>query len=132
MARVAVAGATGTIGRALSEALIGRGDQVVALSRNPGATLAGAEVFHWPDPTRSPPPVDALAGTDAVVSLLGEPIAQRWNEEVKREIHDSRVLGTRSLVEGVRALPDRARPKVFVSQSATGYYGPRGDETLDE
>jgi hypothetical protein len=132
MARVVVAGATGTIGQALTEALVRRGDQVVALSRNPAATLRGAEMLHWPEPTRGPPPRDALSGADALVNLLGEPIAQRWSDSVKREIRDSRVLGTRSLVEALRALPDHARPKTFVSQSATGYYGARGDETLDE
>jgi hypothetical protein len=132
MARVAVAGATGTIGRALTDALVRRGDQVVALSRNPAATLNGAEMLHWPEPERTPPPPGALSGADALVSLLGEPIAQRWSDSVKREIRDSRVLGTRSLVEGLRALPGEARPRTFVSQSATGYYGARGDETLDE
>jgi uncharacterized protein (TIGR01777 family) len=132
MARVVVAGATGTIGRALTEALVRRGDQVVALSRNPAATLVGAEVHHWPDPKLAPPPPDALSGADAIVSLLGEPIAQRWSDAVKREIGDSRVLGTRSLVEAIRSLPDRSRPRTFVSQSATGYYGSRGEEALDE
>jgi uncharacterized protein len=132
MARVVVAGATGTIGRALTDALAARGDQVVALTRNPAATLDGAEVRHWPEPKQAPPPPQAISGADAVVSLLGEPIAQRWSDAVKREIHDSRVLGTRSLVEAIRALPDQARPRAFVSQSAIGYYGARGDETLDE
>src|SRR5437588_9609951 len=132
MARVVVAGATGTIGRALVDALVRRGDQVVALSRNPAATLSGAEIVRWREPKRAPPPPNVLPGADAVVSLLGEPIAQRWSEAVKREIRDSRVLGTRSLVEALRAVPDHERPATFVSQSATGYYGARGDETLDE
>jgi hypothetical protein len=132
MARVVIAGATGTIGRALADALVRRGDRVVALSRNPAATLSGTEMLHWPEPKRTPPPPDALSGADALVNLLGEPIAQRWSDSVKREIRDSRVLGTRSLVEALRALPDYARPKTFVSQSATGYYGARGDEPLDE
>ena len=64
--------------------------------------------------------------------LLGETIAQRWNDDVKREIRDSRVLGTRNLVAALRALPEAERPRVLVSQSATGFYGPRGDERLDE
>jgi uncharacterized protein len=132
MARIVVAGATGTIGRALIGALADRGDEVIALSRNPDATIDGATALHWPDPKRTPPPADALSGSDAVVNLLGEPIAQRWSERVKRELRDSRVLGTRSLVEGLRALPADRRPKTLVSQSAAGYYGPRGDEPLDE
>ena len=132
MPRIVIAGATGTIGRELTSALLARGDEVVALSRNPSATIDGASMAPWPDPKHTAPPADALAGADAVVNLLGEPIAQRWSERVKHELRDSRVLGTRSLVEGLRALPDESRPKTFVSQSAAGYYGARGDEPLDE
>lgn len=135
MARVVVAGATGSIGHALTRALIRRGDEVVALSRDP-SRAPGFEgpvrMVEWPEPKRAPPPADALSGADAVVSLIGEPIAQRWSDPVKREIHDSRVLGTRSLVEGLRSLSAGARPRTFVSQSATGFYGARGDEPLDE
>jgi len=90
------------------------------------------EAFVWADPQQAPPPSEALEGSDAVVHLLGEPIAQRWSEEAKRRIRDSRVLGTHSLVAGIAAVAEDRRPKVLVSQSATGYYGPRGDEELDE
>jgi uncharacterized protein (TIGR01777 family) len=134
--RVVIAGATGAIGHALVEALRGRGDEVVALSRDPQraaeALGTGVAVVAWPEPKRAAPPPDALAGADAVVNLLGEPIAQRWTDAVKTEIRDSRVLGTRSLVEGLRALGDDSRPRTLVSQSATGFYGPTGDEALDE
>ena len=64
--------------------------------------------------------------------LLGEPIAQRWTDAAKRRIRESRVLSTRNLVSALNALPEGERPGVLVSQSATGYYGPRGDEPLDE
>jgi uncharacterized protein (TIGR01777 family) len=67
-----------------------------------------------------------------VVHLLGETIAQRWSDDVKREIRDSRVLTTRNLVQALAELPDGERPKVLVSQSATGWYGAHGDERLDE
>jgi uncharacterized protein (TIGR01777 family) len=67
-----------------------------------------------------------------VVHLLGEPIDQRWSDDAKREIRDSRVLGTRNLVAGLRELPGAERPRVLVSQSAVGVYGPHGDETVDE
>jgi uncharacterized protein (TIGR01777 family) len=69
---------------------------------------------------------------DAVVHLLGEPIAQRWSARAKGEIRDSRVLGTRQLVAGIDALEQSQRPRTLVSQSAAGYYGPRGDERLAE
>ncbi len=134
--RVLITGATGTIGLAVADALQARGDQVVALSRDPerGQRVLGpkAEVHAWCEPTAGPPPPEALRGTDAIVHLLGEAISQRWTEEAKRRIRDSRVLGTRSLVAGIEALPEVERPRVLVSQSATGYYGPRGDAPVDE
>ena len=81
---------------------------------------------------QAPPPAQAVAGVAAIVHLLGEPVAQRWNDESRARIRDSRVLGTRMLVQAVRDLPAAQRPKTLVSQSATGYYGPRGDAPLDE
>jgi uncharacterized protein (TIGR01777 family) len=134
--RVVITGATGTIGVALSSALRGRGDSVTALSRDVdrGRAVLGAdaEVHAWPDPLGTPAPAVALRGSDAVVHLLGEPIAQRWTDASKRRIRESRVLATRNLVSALNALTDDERPGVLVSQSATGYYGPHGDEPLDE
>ena len=134
--RVLISGATGMIGLAVAAALRARGDQVVALSRDPEhgqrALGAGAEVHAWPRPSAEPPPVEALAGVHAVVNLLGEPVAQRWTREAKQRIRNSRVLATRALVVALLELPDGERPEVLVSQSATGYYGPRGDDELDE
>jgi hypothetical protein len=135
--RVLITGATGTIGLAVVDALRARGDQVVAVSRDPerGQRVlgTGVEVHPWPEPTSGPPPQPALNGLDGVINLLGEPVAQRWTESAKQRIHDSRVLGTRSLVTALSALPEGAGPRVLVSQSATGYYGPRRDDMrLDE
>jgi hypothetical protein len=90
------------------------------------------DVHAWPEPTREPPPVTSLAGADAVVHLLGEPVAQRWTERAKQAIRESRELGTRMLVRGLEALRDEERPNTLVSQSAAGFYGHRGDEPLDE
>src|SRR3954471_16492210 len=120
--RIAVTGATGTIGRAVMNALKARGDEVTELSRS----------TNWPAPKEAPPPADALGARDAVAHLLGEPIAQRWTDSAQTEILDSRVLGTRNLIAGLRALPEAERPGVLISQSAVGYYGARGDERLDE
>lgn len=134
--RVLITGATGTIGLALADALRARGDQVVALSRDPerGSRVLGdgAEVHAWAQPTEEQPPPEAFAGVSAVVNLIGEEVAQRWTDDAKARIHDSRVLATRSLVLALSALPDSDRPEVLVSQSATGYYGPRADSPLDE
>jgi uncharacterized protein (TIGR01777 family) len=132
--RVAVTGATGVIGSALVGELRSRGDEPVALSRNAARAKdrLGIEAYEWRLPKTEPPPLDALRGSDAVVHLLGETIAQRWSDEAKSEINDSRILPTRKLVEGLAGLPEAERPRVLVSQSASGWYGARGEERLDE
>jgi uncharacterized protein (TIGR01777 family) len=134
--RVLITGATGTIGLAVADALRSRGDQVLALSRDPERAKrvlgADVEVNPWIRPNDESPPPEALASADAVLHLLGEQVAQRWTDDAKARIRDSRVLGTGSLVAALRALPDPDRPRVLVSQSATGFYGQRGDTELDE
>ena len=133
--KVAVTGASGLIGRALVAELTERGDEVAVLTRDPDRAQAklGANVqaLRW-DLLSEPAPAEALVGRDAVVHLAGEPVAQRWNEQAKRAIHDSRETGTRNLVKGLRALDASARPHVLVSSSAIGYYGSHGAEPIDE
>jgi uncharacterized protein (TIGR01777 family) len=113
---------------------VARLDRPIVLSRDPqrardALSSANATVGGWD--AHSPPPNEAFAGVDAVIHLAGDPVAdRRWDESKRREIRDSRVLGTRFLVEALAAMP--TRPKVLVSASAVGYYGDRGDETLDE
>lgn len=132
--RVAVTGATGTLGRAVVRELQTRGDEVTALSRNGerARALLGVATATWTDPKSERPPADALRGRDAVVHLLGETVAQRWTADARREIRESRVLATRNLVDALGDLPEGERPRTLVSQSATGWYGARGDERLDE
>jgi uncharacterized protein len=132
--RVTVTGATGLIGHALVRGLQQRGDEVTVLTRDEehaAELLPGAVVFGWRSPTRDPAPAEAFAGRDAVVHLAGEPVDQRWTDEAKRRIRASRELGTRNLLAGLRAAAE-PRPRVLVSQSAVGYYGPRRDEYVDE
>ncbi len=134
MSRVVVTGATGTIGRAVVAALHARGDRVVALSRDADrarALLGDVEVHAWRAPTRQSPPAAALAGADAVIHLLGEPIGQRWTADVKRELRESRLRSTRLLVKAIAARSVEAS-LTLVAQSATGYYGTHGDEWLTE
>ena len=123
--RVTVTGASGLIGSRLVERLRTRGDDVTTLSRNPSSPGAVA----W-QPEDEPAPADALAGHDGVVHLASENVGQRWSDDVKRRIRSSRELGTRNLVAGIEAADPR--PRVLVSASAVGYYGPHGDERLDE
>jgi uncharacterized protein (TIGR01777 family) len=113
------------VGRSLVEKLKAEGHEVTSLSRR-----AGSGVVQWAKPKEEPPPPEAIEGQDAIVHLLGERIDQRWNDEVKQELRDSRVLSTRQVVEGLKAAEQP--PKVLLSQSASGYYGNRGDEELTE
>jgi uncharacterized protein len=117
--RVAVTGATGTIGREVVRVLRERGDEVVAVSRKPES--AGMEAVGWDD-------LD-LSGFDGVIHLAGAPLAQRWTDAGKKTIRDSRIDGTRRVVDALREADPR--PRVLVSQSAEGYY-PRGDRSVSE
>jgi uncharacterized protein len=130
--RVALTGATGLIGRRVVERLKARGDEVAVLSRDPGKArnaLGDVPAVAW-DPMAGPAPAEALAGRDGVVHLAGEPVAQRWSADAKRKIRESREIGTRNLVEGLRAA--EPRPGVLVSASGIDYYGDHGDETVTE
>ena len=132
--KVAVTGATGVIGRELvsgcSRGATRSPSSRGTPSRAGGRWATGFRPFDWADPKQQPAPAEALGGRDAVVNLLGENVAQRWSEAAKKEIRDSRVLGTRNLVEGLRAA--EPRPEVLISGSGSNYYGPRGDEPVDE
>jgi hypothetical protein len=129
--KVTLTGATGLIGTKLVRALTARGDDVTVLSRNPGRATDALEVRAAPwDPLAGPAPAAALAGRDAVVHLAGEPVAQRWTDEAKRAIRESREVGTRNLVAGLAQVDPR--PGVLVSTSAVGYYGKHGEELVPE
>jgi uncharacterized protein (TIGR01777 family) len=117
--RVAVTGATGTIGREVVRQLRERDDEVVAVSRNPAS--AGIDAVGWDG-------LD-LSGFDGVINLAGSPIDQRWTDEGKRKIRESRLDSTRRVVDALRTADPR--PRVLVSQSAEGYY-PRGNNPLAE
>ena len=124
------------LGRQLVEELLERGDDVTVLSRDAAKAdrLFDGRVTAatWAEPKREAPPAAALGRRDGVVHLLGEPVAQRWTADARREIRDSRVLATRNLVAALSALPNDERPAGLVSQSASGFYGPRGDELVSE
>ena len=126
---VVISGASGFIGRRLLKTLTQRGHTLRVLSRHAGTNLpAGVSMSVW-DPMKGLAPADALSGADAVIHLAGEPVAQRWSAEVKRRIRESRVTGTRNLVEAMARLD--AKP-ALISASASGFYGSRGDAPLDE
>lgn len=124
---VAITGASGLIGRALSRSLRADGHRVLRFQR--GGVTTGDAIGWDPDAGRIDAP--ALEGIDAVVHLAGEGIAERrWSDEQKRRILDSRVRGTAALAAAVASR--ERKPRVLVSGSAVGYYGNRGDEVLTE
>lgn len=130
--KILITGATGLIGSRLCQLLTDEGHAVIALSRSPKRAegLAAREIHAW-EPEAGPPPAQALIGVEAVVHLAGEPIAaQRWSDEQKKRIRNSRIISTRNLVNALRSA--EVKPRVLVSSSAIGFYGDRGDEPLIE
>lgn len=128
--KITISGASGFIGRRLLKNLGTEGHTLQVLSRHAGTNMpANIKVFPW-DPAKAEPPADALRDVDAVIHLAGEPVAQRWNDATKRSIRDSRVTGTRNLVQAMGRL--RQPPAALICASAIGYYGSRGDDRLTE
>ena len=125
--RVLISGASGLIGSAVTRALREHGDQIVALVRRP----ARQGEVQW-DPAAPLAPAK-LAGCDAIVHLAGKNIAGYWTERFKQEVRDSRVRGTQTLATAAAESFRRSgQPQAFLSASAIGYYGERGDELLTE
>ena len=123
---IAIAGASGLVGKALTPLLEADAHDIVRLVRN--SPKAGEVEWH---PNQDAIEPDKLEGFEAIINLAGENIAEgRWTEEKKKKIHDSRVHGTHLLSEAIAKLMNK--PRVFLCASATGIYGDRGDETLVE
>ncbi len=126
--KILISGASGLIGMALVSALRAQGHDVARLVRTRNA--ASASDIAW-DPMAATIDVAAMEGMDAVVHLSGASIAQgRWTPARKAVIRSSRIDTTRVLVDALASL--RQKPRVFVSASAIGCYGDRGDEILTE
>lgn len=126
--RVAITGSNGLIGRALIDSLAADGHEVVRIVRD--SSQAGEQDAVWDVKNRTIG-ADKLEGVDAVVHLAGEPIGDsRWSDRTKREIHHSRLYGTKLIAETLAGL--QAPPQVFLSGSAVGFYGDRGSQVLTE
>lgn len=119
--RLGITGASGFIGRRAAEMAVAHGWEVVSFSRHPRA--AGVRRFVPGEPAD-------LDGLDAVLNLAGEPVVGRWTKEKRARIMDSRVLGTRSIVEGFARAS--SPPRVLVNASGIGFYGDTGDREVDE
>ncbi|HEX7668699.1 MAG TPA: TIGR01777 family oxidoreductase [Polyangiaceae bacterium] len=136
MSNVVISGATGFVGRSLTSALLARGDTVAALTRDPDRArgvlpLGQVRLERWDARRGGDEPLASLENSHAVVHLAGErAVGARWTAKVKREIMDSRVESTERLVLAIEQAV--SRPAVFVCASGVGYYGPHGDEPVDE
>ncbi|MEQ1856039.1 MAG: TIGR01777 family oxidoreductase [Longimicrobiales bacterium] len=125
---VAITGASGLVGSNLTHFLTTGGHRVIPVVRDSRRATAGA--IYW-NPAAGEIDAKGLEGVDAVVHLAGTSIAAgRWTEDRMRSIRESRVQGTELLARTLAAM--KAGPRVLVSMSAVGYYGDRGDESLDE
>ncbi len=124
-----VTGATGFVGREVCQRL----QSPRVLTRTPETAppeFSEYACFRW-RPMEETPPREALEDCEAIFHLAGEPVATgRWTRAKKARIRDSRVVGTRNLVQGIRSLDQP--PKVLVSASAVGFYGSEGDTALTE
>jgi len=132
--KVVVSGGTGFIGRALCRSLVRQGMDVTVLSRHPLQAKAvldpSIKVVEW-DAVRPGPWESELDGAHAAINLAGAPIAEgRWTAKRKRLIVDSRVKATHLLVEALSRLAHK--PRVLISASGVGYYGPSVDKTFVE
>jgi uncharacterized protein (TIGR01777 family) len=129
---VLITGATGFVGQALTQALLSDGHAVSCLTRSPHraeAQLAGlTRAYGW---TLGVPLDSAvMVGVDAVVHLAGETLSGRWTARKRRSVRDSRMGGTRTLVDAIIAA--ETPPRVLVSASGVGFYGERGDALVTE
>ena len=125
--KILITGATGLIGKALQKALRAKGHELLLASRK---EPKDSSYIQWDIETGFTEP-ERLEGIDAVIHLAGESIsALRWTDEKKKAIRESRVLGTRNIVDTISDL--KQRPRVLIAASAIGFYGDRGDEELTE
>jgi len=127
--QILITGATGLIGRRLTERLLGQSHRITALTRAPerAAKLLGPEVMLW----KTLDDKTSLDGFDAVINLAGEPIAdKRWSKDQKQKLCDSRWKITERLATLINA--SQNPPSVFISGSAVGYYGDQGQALVPE
>ena len=129
--KIVIAGGSGFLGRALTAALLAGRHDVVILTRTAQPPGGRARAVAWSPAGETGPWSSEVSGADAVINLAGESIAgSRWSAAHKARIRDSRINATRRLVAAIRSVT--VPPPVFVSGSAVGYYGARGDEPVTE
>lgn len=130
MKNILLTGGTGFIGQELRSLLLMEGYYITVITRNPkkytDEAAKNQQFVSWDDDL-----VEVVNNSDAIIHLAGEGIFdQRWNEEVKKRIYNSRIDSTRAIVEAIGKA--ESKPEVFISASASGFYGNQGDKVLDE
>lgn len=130
MKKILITGGTGFVGEELRSMLLQQGHYITVITRNPkkyaDEAAKNQQFISWDDNLK-----EAMNVADAVIHLAGEGIfSQRWTESVKKRIYDSRIDTTKKLVEAIEKADER--PEIFISASASGIYGNRGDDVLDE
>ena len=126
--KILITGASGLIGDALQKSFAGKGYEMILATRHKPETPN--QIFWNTENGFRAEDLQRLESLDAVIHLAGETITGRWTADKKREIRESRVSGTRNLVETFARLENK--PKSFISSSAIGFYGNRADEILTE
>jgi len=126
---ILITGATGMLGNDLIQSLTARGHRVSVLARKP-QNIENANVYLW-DVYKGEIDIACLAGVDTIIHLAGENISkEKWSEQRKKEIIDSRVLSARLLFQTLANHKNQV--KSFISAAATGYYGDSGEEIMTE
>lgn len=132
--KIVLTGATGLIGKNLHKKLLSQGNKVTIFTRNRNAInniiSDSTEIVEW-DYNKPELWKDYIEGKDVIIHLAGANLAgKRWNDNYKKEIYNSRILSTRNLVNAIK--DSKAKPELFITTSAVGIYGDRGDEQLAE
>jgi uncharacterized protein (TIGR01777 family) len=132
--RILITGAIGFIGSALTRNLVDSGHEVIALTRklakNQPLSEQNVTYIEW-DATTSRGWVNNLEGSDVIINLAGANLSEiPWSAKVKRTILESRVNTGKAIVQAIMRV--KHKPKLLIQQSASGFYGSRGDQSLTE
>jgi uncharacterized protein (TIGR01777 family) len=127
--KVFITGGTGFVGKILVQKLLEKGHTITVLSRQGKGPFPPEVRILKGDPTQRGAWQDEVVDQEVIINLAGASIFQRWTQEAKEQIRNSRILTTQNLVDG---LSNPKHPVIFMSTSAVGYYGPRGEEILTE
>ncbi len=130
MKKIVLTGGTGFIGKELRRLLLQEGHYLTIVTRSPkkyeDEKAKNQQFIAWDGDL-----ISAMNDADIVIHLAGENVfSQRWSDEVKKKIYNSRIEGTRTLVDAMRAA--ESKPELFISASASGYYGDGGDSIKTE